>query len=139
MEEIKWRYNMDIQKDKDEIIYEEYEFVPMAPMDNTAIPEEMKEFMSMCCMMGMMPMNNLISPMQRSFSVSGASPFIGNRLINIEDEYYEDNYSRVDLILTRMEKNNPGIFRFLERNGIPYDRARRLVRRIIRLTLMYCE
>lgn len=130
---------MEFQKDKEEIIYEEYEFVPMAPMNNTDIPEEMKEFMSMCCMMGMMPMNNLISPMQRSFPLSKTSPFIGNGPVNIEDGYEEDNYSRVDLILSRIENNNPGIFRFLERNGVPYEKARRLVRRIVRLTLMYDE
>ncbi len=166
---------MGFQQDRDEVTYEEYEFVPMAPMDNASIPEEMKEFMSMCCMMGMMPMNNLINPMERSFSLGGITPFMGKATSVIEDqsmwkedniythvnamieerdsnceerrslpkykglEYYNSNYSRLDRIVEKIEKNNPGIYRFLEMNGIKYERARKLVRRIARLSLMYFE
>jgi hypothetical protein len=172
---------MSFQQDRDGITYEEYEFVPMAPMDNTSIPEEMKEFMSMCCMMGMMPMNNLINPMQRSFSLGGVTPFVGkisddikNQDIFKEDNiHYEDNlsastevtnnqenrsvpnyeelsyfrdkdeyhnnYNRIDRLVDKIEKNNPGIFKYLLSNGISYEKSRKLVRRIVRFSLMYSE
>lgn len=43
----------------------------------------------------------------------------------------------VNRILRRIETSNPEIFRFLASRGIPYPIARRLVRRIIVLTLLY--
>jgi len=157
----------DVDIDIDDITYEEYELVPLAPMDHTSIPEEMKEFMSMCCMMGMMPMSNLMNPIQR---ILGANEFsdekeslnkkneisnvgsrsnqrnISNRYFseedrfnpNIEDDYEVYSYGKIDKVVDLIEKNNPALFKFLEKNDIPYDRARKLIKRVVRLTLMYC-
>jgi len=157
---------MDYDKDIDEITYEEYEFVPLAPMDHTSIPEEMKEFMSMCCMMGMMPMSNLMNPMQRILGVNGiinekdaitineenksksiriqemddSNHKIKQRFNpNIEGDYKNYNYGKIDNIVDLIEENNHELFKFLDRNHIPYDRARKFIKRIIRLTLMYCD
>lgn len=157
---------MDNDKDIDEITYEEYEFVPLAPMDHTSIPEEMKEFMSMCCMMGMMPMSNLMNPIQRilgvnevgdekksivndneTITIGGQSDqrSTSNRKFsdeerfnsNIEDDYEVYSYGKIDKIVDLIEKNNPALFKFLEKNHIPYDRVRKLIKRVVRLTLMY--
>lgn len=63
----------------------------------------------------------------------------------IEDNAIQDynnkntyrRYNDVNRILRKIERYNPGIFRTMCRYGIPYPVARRLCRRIIRLTLMY--
>jgi hypothetical protein len=52
-------------------------------------------------------------------------------------QYDYDNYDDVDDILRKIERNNPGIFRRLVSYGVPYQAARNIVRRIIRLTLNY--
>ncbi|MCB2292510.1 hypothetical protein LGK95_03015 [Clostridium algoriphilum] len=43
----------------------------------------------------------------------------------------------VERIVRRIERYNPAIFRRMTRCGIPYLEARELVRRIVRVTLMY--
>nr|MBK5234301.1 hypothetical protein [Clostridium sp.] len=48
-------------------------------------------------------------------------------------------YNDADSIVRRIEKYNPAIFRHLTRCGIPYVEVREMVRRIVRLTLMYRE
>ena len=48
-------------------------------------------------------------------------------------------YNDVDSIVRRIERYNPAIFRILTRYGMPYAEARGIVRRIVRLTLMYSE
>lgn len=48
-----------------------------------------------------------------------------------------DKFNQVDRILNKIEKNNPEIFTLLKMYNMPYPVARRLVRRIIRLTLNY--
>ncbi len=53
---------------------------------------------------------------------------------------YDNNleeHSMVEKILRDIECNNPGIFKFLELNGIPYVKAKKFIKRVIRLTLMY--
>lgn len=53
---------------------------------------------------------------------------------------YPNNFQmQVSRILRRIEANNPEIFRFLRSKGIPYPVARRLVRKIIVLTLDYSK
>jgi|GEM_PF-1733624 len=61
-----------------------------------------------------------------------------------EKEIYRDQYNRpdpqyndVEAIVRRIEKYNPAIFRRLTRCGIPYAEAREIVRRIVRVSLMY--
>lgn len=46
-------------------------------------------------------------------------------------------YNDVDAIVRRIERYNPAIFRRLNRCGIPYVEAKEIVRRIVRVTLMY--
>ncbi len=46
----------------------EYEFVPLAPMTHNSLPDEMKDFISVCGMMGIMPRNNFIHPMQKELA-----------------------------------------------------------------------
>lgn len=160
---------MDLDKDRDEITYEEYEFVPLAPMNSEEIPQEMKDFMAMCCMMGMMPMNNLMSPIENINLFEGINnheshikkaSFNSERISEFNDEFgskdnmreearlgkldsqrdhEEYNYARIDKIVNKIEKNNPEILEFFKRNGIDYQRGRKLLRRIARLTLLYCN
>jgi len=52
---------------------------------------------------------------------------------------FNPKYNDVDSIVRRIERYNPAIFRILDRCGMPYAQARDLVRRIVRLTLMYSE
>lgn len=49
----------------------------------------------------------------------------------------QGKFNEVDRILNKIEKNNPEIFQLLRLYNMPYPVARRLVRRIIRLTLDY--
>lgn len=46
-------------------------------------------------------------------------------------------FNEVDRILNKIEKNNPEIFQLLKLYNMPYPVARKLIRRIIRLTLNY--
>ncbi|MCJ7691008.1 MAG: hypothetical protein MUO60_17070 [Clostridiaceae bacterium] len=50
---------------------------------------------------------------------------------------FNPKYNDVDSIVRKIERYNPGIFRMLTRCGIPYARVVGLVKRIVRLTLMY--
>jgi len=52
---------------------------------------------------------------------------------------FNPKYNNVDSIVRRIERYNPAIFRRLTRCGMPYAEARDIVRRIVRLTLMYSE
>ncbi|KMT20839.1 hypothetical protein [Clostridium cylindrosporum] len=55
-----------------------------------------------------------------------------------DEMQYPNNFQvEVNRILRRIEFSDPNIFRFLATKGISYPMARRLVRRIIILTLRY--
>lgn len=58
---------------------------------------------------------------------------------DIEENDVDDSriYGNIDEIVARIEQYNPGIFRTMASFGIPYAEARRIVRRIVRLTLAY--
>lgn len=63
-----------------------------------------------------------------------------------EKDSFREQYSRpnpqhndVESIVKRIEKYNPAIFRRLTRCGIPYAEAIEIVRRIVRVSLMYRE
>ncbi|WP_138204043.1 hypothetical protein [Haloimpatiens lingqiaonensis] len=58
---------------------------------------------------------------------------------NSEEEKLRYRPKDVDKILREIERYNPGVFRMLRSYGVPYDEARRICRRIIRLTLTYYE
>lgn len=52
-------------------------------------------------------------------------------------DYNLEEFSEVEKILKNIDNNNPGIFKFLELNGIPYNKAKKYIKRVVRLTLMY--
>jgi hypothetical protein len=52
---------------------------------------------------------------------------------------FDVKYNDVDSIVRRIERYNPLVFRLLNRCGMPYAQAKDVVRRIVRLTLMYSE
>lgn len=56
-----------------------------------------------------------------------------------DKDYYDKDYKYTDVrrICRMIERYNPGIFRTMLRYGVPYPVARRLCRRIVRLTLRY--
>lgn len=60
------------------------------------------------------------------------------------DNNAKDNLTRYDRhdvrrILYKIQRYNPGIFRRFMRCGVPYYEAKRLVKRIIKLTLLYYD
>ena len=64
-------------------------------------------------------------------------------LINIDKEVNKDRVyknrgsedERVESIITNLEKENKGIFKFLEVNGISYDRSKKFIKRVVRLAI----
>ncbi|MBZ9688253.1 hypothetical protein G9F72_018115 [Clostridium estertheticum] len=52
---------------------------------------------------------------------------------------FNQKYNDVDSIVRRIERYNSAIFRLLTRCGMSYAEARDIVRRIVKLTLMYSE
>ncbi len=157
----------------------EYEFVPLAPMTHNSLPDEMKDFISVCGMMGIMPRNNFIHPMQKELAQVidlketnedidiPAETYLDedfeddveryvqeneNRLLkDFDDEKNfnstqvpskEDNNEelmRIEKVIKSIERNNLGIFKFLEVNGMPYEKAKKFIRRIVRLSIRYNE
>lgn len=158
----------------------EYEFVPLAPLTHNSLPEEMKDFISVCGMMGIMPRNNFIHPMQRDLAevidlketndnVEVPADFYPeedfeddvekyvqeneNRLLRefeeevsfpaqdipLKDENDDDEFMRVEKVMKTIESNNLGIFKFLEVNGMSYEKAKKFIRRVIRLSIRYDE
>lgn len=155
----------------------EYEFVPLAPMTHNSLPDEMKDFISTCGMMGIMPGNNFIHPMQREAAevidlketndnidtpregyldedfeddVERYVQENGNRLLRgFEEgsnfttkdiswnEENDDEFMRTEKIVKSIESNNMGIIKFLEVNGMPYEKAKKFIRRVIRLSIRY--
>ncbi|WBW95877.1 hypothetical protein [Oceanirhabdus sp. W0125-5] len=56
------------------------------------------------------------------------------------DKYkYDYDYNDVRYILMKIQRYNPGIFKALMRTGMPYYEVRRIIRKIIRLTMMYMK
>ncbi|WP_346912880.1 hypothetical protein [Clostridium sp.] len=157
----------------------EYEFVPLAPMTHNSLPDEMKDFISVCGMMGVMPRSNFIHPMQKELAeiidlkethedidipteayfdedfeddVERYVEENGNRLLKDFDDENDfklrqasskednnDELMRIEKVIKSIERNNLGIFKFLEVNGMPYEKAKKFIRRIIRLSIRYDE
>ena len=157
----------------------EYEFVPLAPMTHNSLPDEMKDFISVCGMMGIMPRNNFIHPMQKELAQVidlketnedidiPAEAYLDedfeddveryvqeneNRLLKDFDdeknfnptqvpskEDNNDELMRIEKVIKSIERNNLGVFKFLEVNGMPYDKAKKFIRRVVRLSIRYNE
>ncbi|MGH4139253.1 hypothetical protein [Clostridium sp.] len=125
---------------------------------------EMNQGMGMCPCMGLNPWMGM-SQFNEGLPTNGFNPMgmmYGDATMNdLEDEdsrqldKYQDKdsykggynnpnkfnpkYNDVDSIVRRIERYNPAIFRLLTRCGMSYVEAREIVRRIVRLTLMYSE
>jgi hypothetical protein len=54
-------------------------------------------------------------------------------------KYHDYDYKDINRIVRMIERYNPGIYRRMRMYGIPYPEANRLVRRIVRLSLMYYD
>ncbi len=52
---------------------------------------------------------------------------------------FKPKYNDIDAMLRRIERYNPEIFRSLIRCGMSYEQAINIVRRIVKLTLLYSE
>ncbi len=157
----------------------EYEFVPLAPMTHNSLPDEMKDFISVCGMMGIMPRNNFIHPMQKELAQVidlketnedidiPAEAYLDedfeddveryvqeneNRLLKDFDdeknfnptqvpskEDNNDELMRIEKVIKSIERNNLGVLKFLEVNGMPYDKAKKFIRRVVRLSIRYNE
>lgn len=157
----------------------EYEFVPLAPMTHNSLPDEMKDFISVCGMMGIMPRNNFIHPMQKELAQVidlketnedidiPAETYLDEDFEDDVERYVEENENRllkdfddekdfnptpvsskednndelmrIEKVIKSIERNNLGVFKFLEVNGMPYDKAKKFIRRIVRLSIRYNE
>lgn len=118
----------------------EYDLVPMPMYMQMGMPGRTPSIMPM---MPMMP------EMMRMFSMMSEEENM--EMDDAENEEFESNEagygrkkeaykpSEVNKILRKIERYNPGIFRYMKMYGIPYPAARLLCRRIIRLTLMYYD
>lgn len=94
---------------------------------------------------GMFPIGGEALFYEEDYEVEGNEREMDNRepQYNKKDYYDEDynykdkDYKDIRRIIMKIQRYNPGIFRTLMRYGMPYYEARRLVRRIVRLTLIY--
>lgn len=91
-----------------------------------------------------MPENENTLNMRSSMSeIDNYNDFQYEEYIDADYNYnymYEDNFrqlNRVDQIISRIEIDNPDIYRVFASYGIRRPDARRIIRRIIRLTLQY--
>lgn len=140
----------------------EFEFVPLAPITHNSLPEEMRDFISSCGMVGIMPRRGFQSPghgvvgqvidlkavengmeieraLEGNFnSKDDTEEYMKFRDVELKDEDAASD-ERVEDVLKDIETNNVGIFKFLQANGMPYDKTKKFIRRVIRLSLRYGE
>lgn len=84
--------------------------------------------------------------MPRNFSGMNMMEMEEDEYSNREDDSNDDmrkekDYGPLEInrILMKIERYNPGIFRYLRMYGMSYKAARRFIKKIIKLTLMYYE
>lgn len=112
----------------------EYDLVPMPMYMQMGMPGRTTPMMP--DMMRMFSMMNEEEIME--MDEAGEGEFEANEADDIRKKgAYKP--SEVNKILRKIERYNPGIFRYMRMYGIPYPAARLLCRRIIRLTLMYYD
>lgn len=85
-------------------------------------------------MIGMEPMKSMpfMMPMMMPMQMM---PMI----IEMDEEDRIAEMPKVEEILNKIERNDPEVFAILRAYGMPMPVARRLVRRIVRLTLKYSK
>lgn len=140
----------------------EYEFVPLTPITHDSLPEEMRDFISSCGMMGIIPRRSFVNPshgilgqvidlktvedgleiekaLENGFKVENdANDYVRFRDAEIKD-FNDVSNEEVEKVLRSIETNNMGVLKFLQANGMPYDKAKKFVKRIVRLSLRYGE
>lgn len=140
----------------------EFEFVPLAPITHNSLPEEMRDFISSYGMLGRGGRESFPNPghgitgqvidlktledgveIERALENNLNSKENGIEYMRFRDvELRNDNYesdNKVDKVLKEIEVNNVGVLKFLQSNGMPYDKAKKFIRRVIRLSLCYGE
>lgn len=138
----------------------EFEFVPLAPITHNSLPEEMRDFISSCGMMGIMPRRGFQSPshgiigqvidlktvqdgmeIERALESDEKPKDDTVEYMRFRDVELKDDNSvadeQVDKVLKDIEANNAGILKFLQANGMPYDKAKKFIKRVVRLSLRY--
>lgn len=140
----------------------EYEFMPLTPITHDSLPEEMRDFISSCGMMGIMPRRSFVNPGHRIIGqiidlktveggleidraveqdlkdVDNSIDFIRFRDVELK-KHATTSDEMVDRVLRSIEDNNSGVLKFLQANGMPYDKAKKFIKRIVRLSLRYGE
>lgn len=115
----------------------EYDLVPMPMYMQMGMPGRTTPLMPM--MPEIIRMFSLMNEEEiMEMDEAGDGEFEDNE---VEDIRKKETYkpSEVNKILRKIERYNPGIFRYMRMYGIPYPAARLLCRRIIRLTLMHYD
>ncbi|KYH34472.1 hypothetical protein CLTEP_15200 [Clostridium tepidiprofundi DSM 19306] len=142
---------------------EEYEMVPMEPMMNLNEYAPVQQTMSMN-EYGYEDNDDMV-PLEGGFFPTSNMMYLDYMIPTENEEYYTDieerydqecdcyrkkkknkhhdhdyhNYNDVVRIVRKIERYNPGIYRMMRFYGVPYPVANRLLRRIVRLTLMYYD
>lgn len=127
-----------------------YEFMPIAPINNNAIPDAMKDFICKCGIRGIVPFEDFsferdtaevldfrmcsgsVEPLE--ISNGGFKSINGSTEENKNDETEDEKVNRV---LSEIEKNNLGVMKFLEVNGMSRERAKKFIKRVVRLSIRY--
>lgn len=99
---------------------------------NTIMQEEyMAPMYPMCPMYPVYPMESMMYDNYKMYKNNEYS-------LETEDSNVRKyDYDEVSEIVRRIERFNPGIYRRLNYFGVPYAASRRIVRRIVTLTLEY--
>lgn len=138
----------------------DYDFTPgiektIGYMNNANLGMEMYPSMGMypninrCPYMGINQNMEMNRDMQVNPSIETSLNFGAPSNMDTDIEEFKDEYNDlnridetcndVDSIVRKMERYNPSVFRLLNRCRMPYTEANDVVRRIVRLTLMYSE
>ena len=130
---------MDMDMDMDMDI--EYDMIPMPMYMQGGVP-------------GMMPLQmtptapGFTPPMMQQGPEMIPGMMLNPNMMEIEDDYedIDEDMTRkknhckdANKILMKIEKYNPGIFRYLRMYGVPYPVAKKIIRKIIKVTLMYYD
>lgn len=140
----------------------EYEFVPLTPITHDSLPGEMRDFISSCGMMGIIPRRSFVSPshgilgqvidlktvvdgleiekaLETGLKVENdANDYVRFRDVEIKGDNDVSN-EEVEKVFRTIETKNIGILKFLQANGMPYEKAEKFIKRIVRLSLRYGE
>jgi hypothetical protein len=120
--------DMNMMNNINEMDDDDEDVMPMHNMPNQNMP--MQGMMNApCCMPPCMNMSN----MQNMEMCGNAMPYMAE----LEDDDEDDGCKDIDGILKKIEKHHTEIFAVLGAYGMPYNTIKKVVKRIIRLTLKH--